>query len=752
MDVNTPVIKDLVLVGGGHSHLAVLKKFGMRPVEGVRATLVTREVHAPYSGMLPGYLAGHYEYDEAHIDLRPLCEFAGARLFRATVSGLDLERKRIECKGRPDVSYDVMSINVGSVPTAEAPGAREHAMPVKPVQAFLEQWERIVQRVVDPDSDGLRVAVVGAGAGGVELLLSVRHRVRGMLSERSLDPDRVEFVLVSAGDRPLETFNPRTSRKFERIFDERGIETHMNSRVERVSDGLLHCASVDDIAFDELIWVTTPSAPAWISETGLDTTEDGFIAVDASLQSTSHEDVFAAGDVATMLEHPRPKSGVFAVRAGPPLADNLRRRLERRALRGFRPQSEFLSLIGTGDEYAVGSRGIFSFEGEWVWTLKQWIDTRWMDKWRDLPEMQAEQQSRAVRVADSEALEHISTAAMRCGGCGAKVGATVLSRVLERLDAADRDNVVVGLDSPDDCAVIRVPDGMVAVKSVDFFRAFVEDPYVFGRIAANHALGDVWAMGAAPQSALAIATIPYGLEDKVEETLYQLLAGAMSLLDECNAALVGGHSGEGEELAFGLEVTGVAREEALLRKGGMQPGDTLILTKPVGTGTLFAANMRREAKGRWIESALDVMAQPSAAAARVLFEHGATACTDVTGFGIIGHLVEMVEASGVDATVDLDAIPVLDGALDTLQKGITSSLQPENLRLRRAIRNVEEAGTSARYPLLFDPQTAGGLLASVPAERAVECVEALHEAGYGRAAVIGEVEARGDAEAIHIRS
>ncbi|MGM0559412.1 MAG: FAD-dependent oxidoreductase, partial [Myxococcota bacterium] len=347
MESKTPVVKDLVLVGGGHSHLAVLKMFGMNPIDGVRVTLVSREVHAPYSGMLPGFLAGHYDYDEAHIDLRPLCQFAGARLFGTTVTGIDLQDKRLQCEGRPDVSYDVLSINVGSVPSSNVPGSLEHAMPVKPVFRFLEQWERVVQRVVHPDSESLRVAVVGGGAGGIELLLSVRHRVRKMLAERSLDPDRVEFCLVSASDEPLESFNSRTSHKFERILAERGVETHFGTRVERVTDGTLHCEGDQQIGFDELIWVTTPTAPDWISEIGLDTTDDGWLAVNDRLQSTSHEDVFAAGDVATILDHPRPKSGVFAVRAGPPLAKNLRRKLHGQRLRGFKPQREFLSLIGT---------------------------------------------------------------------------------------------------------------------------------------------------------------------------------------------------------------------------------------------------------------------------------------------------------------------------------------------------------------------------------------------------------------------
>jgi selenide,water dikinase len=277
---------------------------------------------------------------------------------------------------------------------------------------------------------------------------------------------------------------------------------------------------------------------------------------------------------------------------------------------------------------------------------------------------------------------------------------------------------------------------------VDYFRAFIDDPYTFGRIAANHALGDIFAMGAEAQSALAIATVPYGRERIVEQTLSDLMTGALDTLQPTGAVLAGGHSSEGVELAFGLTVNGLIEKDTLLRKGGMRPGDTLILTKPIGTGTLFAADMRGQAKGRWVDGAIQSMLVSNQDAASCLHRHGATACTDVTGFGLLGHLVEMTRASEVDVRLDLTAVTVLDGAEQTVAAGILSSLQPQNLRLRRAVRDPETLGTHPRYPLLFDPQTAGGLLASVPAAKAPACIDELHRSGYQQAVIIGRVEPR----------
>jgi selenide,water dikinase len=336
---------------------------------------------------------------------------------------------------------------------------------------------------------------------------------------------------------------------------------------------------------------------------------------------------------------------------------------------------------------------------------------------------------------------------MRCGGCGAKVGATVLSRALASVRPIERDDVLIGLHAPDDAAVVRVPPGKAIVQTVDFFRAFIDDPWLFGRIAANHALGDIFAMGAEAQSATAIATVPPGLESKVEDSVFQMMAGAVSVLNEAGCALVGGHTGEGRELALGFAINGLIDETLanVMQKGGMRPGDALILTKPIGTGTLFAAHARLRAAGRWIDAALESMQVSNRAAVPCLTAHGATACTDLTGFGLLGHLVEMTRASGVDAELELSALPLLDGAVDTVAAGILSSLQPANVRLRRALRDPEAFVDHLRYPLLFDPQTAGGLLASVPAEAADSCLAELRGLGYPQAVRIGRILAQGEA-------
>ncbi|MCA3029857.1 MAG: selenide, water dikinase SelD [Rhodocyclaceae bacterium] len=747
-----PILRDIVLVGGGHSHVGVLKSFGMRPMPGVRITLICTDMHTPYSGMLPGYVAGHYDYDEVHIDLSRLAVFAGARLYRDEVIGLDRANKKVLCRNRPPVPYDQLSINIGSTPQlAQVPGAGENTVAVKPIQRFNDHWLELLHRVKHR-AGKLTIAVVGAGAGGVELLLAMQFRLRNELRAHGRDADELTFHLFASGATILPTHNSVVRSRFDAVLAARGVVVHRNAAVTMVSAGSLQTANGETLAADEIVWVTSAGGAPWLRETGLALDANGFISVNDTLQTVTDTDIFAAGDIANMINHRLEKAGVFAVRQGPPLTTNLRRAVEGLPLVPYLPQRHWLALISTGDKYAVASRGWIGIAGSAVWQWKEWIDRRFMRKFQDLTPMAGDAPTAAntanqVKLTQEESLQAISAIAMRCGGCGAKVGATVLSRALSNLRPADRDDVVIGLKDADDAAVVRVPPGKAMVHSVDFFRSFIDDPYLFGKVAANHALGDIWAMGAEAQSATAIATVPSGLESKVEDVLFQMMTGALEVLNDANCALVGGHTGEGRELALGFAVNGLIDDDStkILRKSGMRPGDVLILTKQIGTGTLFAAHARLAAKGRWIDAALKSMVISNRLGAQCLFKHGATACTDLTGFGLLGHLVEMTRPSAVDAELNLSALPLLDGAEECVAAGIVSSLQGANVRLRRALRNQEAMVNHPRYPLIFDPQTAGGLLASVPADQAEACITALRASGYPHTAAIGCILPQGDA-------
>lgn len=739
--VQTPIVKDLVLVGGGHAHLAVLKQFVMQPLPGLRLTLITRDLHTPYSGMLPGYVAGHYSYDDCHIDLARLARLAKCRVYHSEVEGLQLAEQRIDVVGRPSVYFDLLSINTGSTPAASTIiGADHYVIAAKPIDRFLLQWEQLQSRVLAAEGE-FPISVVGGGAGGVELALAMQYRLAQLLSEQSNKQGwaKVTIRLITKSDTILPSYSTSVRERFYTILQQRGIEIIEGMGVSKIEVDSLCLDDQREFSSFASVLVTNAAAPDWPQSSGLAVDEAGFIQVNKQLQSISHENIFAAGDIASLPEE-RQKSGVYAVRQGRVLSQNLRRFAVQKPLKKYYAQKNVLSLIGTGNQVAIASRGLWTTEGRWVWRLKHWIDQRFVQQYSDLQMMESDEiPSFNSKLADQQAIRELSTLAMRCGGCGAKVGSSVLSRVMQRLPQQSRPDVLVGRDAPDDCAVIAVPTGKLLVQSVDYFRAFIDDPYLFGAIASNHALGDVFAMGAEAQSVLAIATVPYARERVVEETLYDVLAGCLHMLEGTGAILTGGHSAEGAELSFGLSVNGLVNADSAWSKAGLQVGDALLLTKPIGTGTLFAADMRAQAKGRWIDSALDSMMLSSQQAAQCLMQYKVSACTDLTGFGLLGHLLEMTKASQVDAELYIDQIPVLDGAQETINAGVLSSLQPQNLRLKRALNNHEKAARHPRYPLLFDPQTAGGLLVAVPAEQAEACRSDLISCGYAETAIIGQV-------------
>jgi selenide, water dikinase len=726
---------DIVLLGGGHAHVHVLKAFAMRPEPGVRLTLVTRDLETPYSGMLPGVIAGLYAEHEAHIDLLRLSAVTGTRLIHGEAVGIERAQKRVLLAGRPPIAYDLLSIDIGVTPAlAHIAGAAEHAIAVKPIGSFLGKFAALRERC-RAQQGPRRIAVIGGGAGGVELILSVRSHLLADARAVGRSDAEFSFALVTDGEI-LSTHDPKVRDSFRRALAARRIELHEHRQARAVTPNAIELKGGQALAADAVLVTTGAAAPPWFRNTGLALDKDGFLAVGPSLQTLDDPDVFGAGDCVTLVETQREKAGVFAVRAGRPLARNLRRRARGEALKPWWPQRRHLALISTGERYAVASRGAFKTEGPWVWRWKDWIDRRWMRSYQDTDAMLA----RMPRLRP----ENAAAEQMRCGGCAAKIGPLPLSHALSKLPPPIVDGVLVGLDAPDDAAVLAPPKGGYLVQTVDFFRAFIDDPFVFGEIAANHALNDVFAMGGIPRHALATAVVPVGPAPKVEEALFQLLSGARACLDREGVALVGGHSSEGMDLSLGLSVTGEVALDRVVRRGGLAAGDALVLTRPLGTGILFAAAMRGQASAASVTAALDEMRRSNRSAAAILSKYRATAMTDVSGFGLVGHLGEMLAASGADADLDLSAIPIYAEVFAKAREGLASTLLPENLARLQLLRGPVDGPAKA---ILFDPQTSGGLLAGIPAKEATGCISELRSTGHLHAAVVGKVRHVGVAKA-----
>ena len=712
MNSSVPSARDLILLGGGHSNIQVLRYFGMHDQPGVRLTLVSENAHSPYSGMIPGAIAGIYEVEDTYINLERLCQFAGGRFVRGEVTGLDLANRRVLLNNRPSLYYDALSLNIGSVPESIFDGA----LSIKPISDFESHLKFLDQNIKSRDT----LTIVGSGAAGIELSLAFRARYK----------DQIAINLIG-NDLPAG-INARSAEVFFKEFARKNIQ-FIEGRVANFDKSIVYLESGLEVKTDYVIQATGVMAQSWIGLAGVETDDRGFIRVNKQLQSLSHPEIFAAGDIVCLEGQERPKSGVFAVRAGIVLIQNLLSFLANKKLKKFRAQKRQLSLINCCDGKAIAVKGGFVSRGK-VWGyLKNVIDTRFIRRFNDLSFMP----ERDLRVPKEYAGE-LSTSSMRCNGCGAKIAADPLKRVLERLEVFSSDFIELGIG--DDAARIITTNNKMLL-TVDGFRALVSDPYLFGRIAAHHSLNDIFAMGALPKVSLCLATVPYMSEKLMEEELYQLLSGVNDVLKEHFVALVGGHSAEGAETSLGLMVTGI-EDGSSKEKGHAQVGDILVLTKPLGTGIVMAAAALGQASAAAVGYCYDQMNKSNYDAMKVFLSENVSALTDVTGYGLVGHLSEILKASNCGVTLKLDWVPSFPDSESLMARGYCSSLQESN---ELALMDFDLGrGLTLLMPkvrMLVDPQTAGGLLAAIPKENAENCLSKLRELGY-QAEIIGTIEER----------
>lgn len=356
-----------MLAGGGHTHALLLSQ---GPLPGP-VTLVSPARFTPYSGMLPGVVAGHYHSREAHIDLAALCQRYGATFIEQAATGIDRAGRHLLLDDGRRLPYHLLSLDIGAQPAlATVPGAREHAVAVKPVSGFLARWQRLLAtlpRLPHP----LRLAVVGAGAGGTEMALAIAH----VLRQQQLP---AQLSLFSAGGL-LPGYPPGVRRRMQRALDHYGIALHTETPIQRVTATHLYGEDAHSYPHDFLLWCTGAVGAAWPGDSGLSVTDSGFVRVQDTLQSLNDPAVFAAGDCAWPEPGPVPRAGVYAVRQAPVLRHNLIAAWRGRPLRHWRPQPHFLSLLSAGERYATGSRGRrLSAGGRWLWHVKDRIDRRFM--------------------------------------------------------------------------------------------------------------------------------------------------------------------------------------------------------------------------------------------------------------------------------------------------------------------------------------------------------------------------------------
>ncbi len=720
---DTLAANDVVLVGAGHTNMHIVRMWKMAPIPDTRLTLISPFSRATYSGMLPGTLAGLYEPDEMAIDLHRFATPIGVRVIIEEVVGLDPDRRRVHFANRPPIRFDVASVGIGSVPAGADQWADCAAfLPIKPMATFRDRLKTRLDDLQESEpkkgvEEPLQVVVVGGGAAGVEVTLCLDARLRSQGLGATV-------TLVDSGETVLRGYLPGTIRKVTDHFANRRIAHKSNVRVEEVTDEGLKLSDGTAIDADIVIWSTGATPPALINNIPLPKGEDGFLAVRDTLQTTDDKPVFAVGDSATLVDSPVRKSGVYAVREGPFLWENLQRFLNGQPLKPYVPQRGFLSLLADGEGGSFLDYKGISAHGRWAWQLKDHIDRKFMRMYQKYESMEG-MPAPASRSARDDQL----SPTMRCRGCGGKAGAGVLRAALERIGDEHPKRQHNAVKHPEDAAMLD-PKSPAEMITIDFFQGFMDDPWLVGRVAALNSLSDIWATGGMPTQALAMVQLQEGEPRQQTELLYQVLSGSLYEFDRCGVELLGGHTTEAAELTVGFTVMGTFNGEPALLKSDASPGDVLILTKALGTGTLLAGIPQARTRGEWVDSLLASMLKSNEAASVVARNVAANAVTDVTGFGLAGHLLEILDASNLDAVVQLNDLPLLPGAKQLLLEGLESTLAPANREVAMRTKCADDKLTSLpEFAALFDPQTSGGLLLSVSQEKERQLHGQLQEAG-----------------------
>jgi selenide,water dikinase len=688
--------RDLVLVGGGHAHAQVLASLARRPAMGARVTVVVDDPVAVYSGMVPGVVSGRYAPSDVEIDVRPLARRAGAVLIVDPVVGVDPGERRLHLRGRPPLRYDVASLDVGAgVRDVDLPGVATHAVPTRPIARLVER----VAGAVAPLGVDDAIVVVGGGAAGVELAFSVQARTGSR-----------RLTLVDPGQDPPSGLGGAAARRVRQAAHARGVALLGGRRVVAVEADAVRLDDGTRLPASLVLWATGAAPHSWLATSGLPTDTRGFVRVDAALEVIGHRGLFAAGDCAVPDGHPAlPRSGVHAVRQGPVLTRNLRAALDDRPRSPWRPQRDTLALLHLGDGTAIATKWGLSARCRALDTWKDRIDRAFVERFRAL-----DPEGRPLPT-----LPPPPDDAMSCAGCAAKVDFRTLDVALS----------AAGHPPGDDAARLPGPGGPLA-WTIDVFPAFDEDPWLVGRIAARHALRDLWAKGARPTGALAVVSVPDG--PLAADVVARVTAGLAAALAEEGVALLGGHTGTSDTLRVGLTALGDAPRFVGLDGG--RPGDALLLTGALGVGVALRADRRGLLGGRAASRVLAAMDRSDAAFLDLLDDLHADvrAATDVSGFGLVGHLLALCRASGCGAELDGDALPALpvDAALAA---GVRSSADGPN---RASYQEFVDAPPGwGREPLLYDPATGGGLLVAVSPDAAERVAAAIGAVRIGRLGV-----------------
>ena len=673
--------KQLVLIGGGHANVQVLKKLSMNTIKGLHTILISEHFEATYSGMTPGYIHKDFSKEEISIDLQRLCLNADATFIKDKVISIKTDNQKLELQNFPSINYDLLSINTGSISNIKKIKIDKlsKCFFVKPISSLVKNLNQIDQVIKNKKSN---IAIIGGGVASYELALSLLRRYES----------KIKINIVGKNILKEKNLNNSTKKKLKKIIKKIGIKEYLGEVIS-ISQTHLTLKGGDTLKCDLSLLSTGADIDTWLSESNLNKDKDGFIIVDNYLQSTNDKNIFVTGDACTILNTFRPKSGVMAVRQGEVLKENIFLKLTGKPLIKFKPQKNWLYLIGTYKNYALLNFFFLSFHGKWCWKLKVWIDKDFINKFKF--------NSNLNMTKKNFELEKLNEFKMYCQGCGSKVSKNTLINYLRKSN--DNNNL-------SDSSILN-HKSLKTLQTIDHIKLFSSlNPFDFGKISYLHSQNDILASGGIVKSLSISISVPFS-ENFIEKFYMEyFMGGIKSEADKDSCLIASGHSYQSQELGITLTLNGEINKDS--SKNYASEGDLIYLSKPLGTGYLLSAYFKNTEylSSNDFENIVSNLKRGNLFTVNSARSSGSKMMTDISGFGLSSHLIDICLSSNLSSELRLSKNILINSNLDLLEM-YKSTGYFNNFNSSREFIEISES-----HPLkniLYDPQTNGPMLMAI---------------------------------------
>ena len=675
--------KQLVLVGGGHANIQILKKFCMNRIKGVHTILISEHYDATYSGMTPGYIHRDFSIEEISIDLQRLCFNAGATFIKDKVIKLETNHKRVVLQNFPSINYDLLSINTGSISNTKGIKIEKYSKYffAKPISSLVNNLSQIDQ-IINKKS---RISIIGGGVASYELAFSLLRRYENNL----------EITIFGKNILKEKNLNEKTKKNLKKISSNLGIKEYLGEVVSITETNLI-LNNGEKFESDLTLLSSGADIETWLSDSSLNKDKNGFIVVDNNLLSTSDKNIFVTGDACTVEDNLRPKSGVMAVRQGQVLKENIFSKLTGMPLIKFKAQKNWLYLIGTHESKALLNYFFLSFHGRWCWKLKEWIDKRFINKFKF-----NSNSSMAIRDLEIGKSTNIK---MYCQGCGSKVSKNTLVNFLneENFNSDLPDSSVININSSS------------LLQTIDHIKLFTSlNPYDFGIISYLHSQNDILSSGGSVKTISVSLAIPFS-EGIIESFFMEyFMKGINSEAIKDSSTIVSGHSYQSKEPGITITMNGTFKKQ--ITKSQAQEGELIYLSKPLGTGYLLAAyfNNSELLSSFDFQKLMIWMKKGNKRISEISKSFKSKITTDISGFGLASHLSDICKSSGLSAEIELNEEILINKNIEILEKFKSTGFKNN---YSSSANEISISDKNKLQNILYDPQTNGPLLISIQKE------------------------------------